>query len=95
MKNLKLKMIITTVFVFFVLCILSITVSATNEEIEILKKGEKDYIIYTPTDSEFEFAFANSSETKVEDLTFLPSITDTNGNNVAYMDSTMPEEYFT
>ena len=34
-------------------------------------------------------------ETKVEDLTFLPSITDTNGNNVAYMDSTMPEEYFT
>lgn len=94
MKNLKLKMIITTVFVFFVLCILSLTVSATNEEIEILKKGEKDYIIYTPTDSEFEFAFANSSETKVGDLTFLPSITDTNGNNVAYMDSTMPEEYF-
>ena len=44
MKNLKLKMIITTVFVFFVLCILSLTVSATNEEIEILKKGEKYYL---------------------------------------------------
>ncbi len=95
MKNIKLKMIIAMIFTLFIICILSLTVNATNDGIEILKKGEKDYIIYPSTDSEFEFAFSESSTTPIEDLTFLPSTTDTNGNNVAYMDSTMSAEYFT
>ena len=92
MKTNKLKMIMTIFFTIFILCILSLTVNATNEEIEILEKleeGEKKYIIYISTDSEFEFAFSDNSATEIDDLVFLPSVTDTNGNNVAYIDSTM------
>lgn len=92
MKTNKLKMIITLILTFFMLCILSLTVNATNEEIEILEKiekGEKKYIIYVSTDSEFEFAFSDNSITAIDDLVFLPSVTDSNENNVAYIDSTM------
>ena len=92
MKTNKLKMIMTIFFTIFILCILSLTVNATNDEIEILEKleeGEKKYIIYISTDSEFEFAFSDNSATEIDDLVFLPSVTDTNGNNVAYIDSTM------
>lgn len=53
------------------------------------QRKEKKYIIYISTDSEFEFAFSDNSATEIDDLVFLPSVTDTNGNNVAYIDSTM------
>ncbi len=41
MKTNKLKMIMTIFFTIFILCILSLTVNATNEEIEILEKLEE------------------------------------------------------
>ncbi len=47
MKTNKLKMIMTIFFTIFILCILSLTVNATNEEIEILEKleeGEKNIL---------------------------------------------------
>lgn len=47
MKTNKLKMIMTIFFTIFILCILSLTVNATNDEIEILEKleeGEKNIL---------------------------------------------------
>ena len=47
MKTNKLKMIMTIFFTIFILCILSLTVKATNDEIEILEKleeGEKNIL---------------------------------------------------
>lgn len=41
MKTNKLKMIMTIFFTIFILCILSLTVNATNDEIEILEKLEE------------------------------------------------------
>ena len=43
MKTNKLKMIMTIFFTIFILCILSLTVNATNEEIEILEKLETEF----------------------------------------------------
>ena len=41
MKTNKLKMIMTIFFTIFILCILSLTVNATNDEIEILEKKDE------------------------------------------------------
>ena len=46
MKTNKLKMIMTIFFTIFILCILSLTVNATNKEIEILEKLEEKNILF-------------------------------------------------
>lgn len=63
-----------------------------------MKKSEKEYIIYVSNliGSEFEFSFANKKDESKENLVFTNSALDQedNGNNIAYIDETIYNNYF-
>lgn len=98
MKNSKLKlMLIGFIFIFGI--IISTSVLATNEDIQILKKSDSEYMIYISEhlDSSFEFAFSNDKNSKKEELNYKNSATDTaeeNANYIAYVDTNLYGEYF-
>ena len=64
----------------------------------MIKKSEKEYIIYVSNliGSEFEFSFANKKDESKENLVFTNSALDQedNGNNIAYIDETIYNNYF-
>lgn len=71
---------------------------AKSENVQMIKKSEKEYIIYVSNliGSEFEFSFANKKDESKENLVFTNSALDQedNGNNIAYIDETIYNNYF-
>ena len=71
---------------------------AKSENLQMIKKGEKEYIIYVSNllNSKFEFAFANKKDEIESNLNFYDSAIDAseNGNNIAYIDETIYNTYF-
>lgn len=96
MNNSKIKQLLT-VIIFFVAIILSTTVwGTTNDEIQILKSSDKEYMIYVSEhyNLPFEFAFSNSSNDTKEELTYKISAKDSQENEVAYVDAETYTKYF-
>lgn len=99
MKHLILKLIIAIV-IFVTLLTCATSIFATNEEIQILKKSDKEYMLYLEGNlsDAFEFAFSNAKEADKEALMYKNSATDTaeaGANYIAYVDEELYNTYFT
>lgn len=85
MRNLNLK-IMFIVGIFLLVLLLCLPVNAANENIQIVKQSETDYLIYINghLNETFEFAF---SDDETEPETYLVSAKDSNegGNFIAYV----------
>lgn len=93
MTKFKSKLIISAIV--FVLAIISMQLSiyATNENIEIVKKSVTDYLIYVENvlEQNFEFAFSKDKNQDKATLIFKKSETDSSNedaNKIAYINST-------
>ncbi len=91
------------VMLFIILIIISITLLqsfsfAKTENVQLIKKSEKQYILYISNllNDKFEFAFTNKANELKENLLFTDSAVDQlkNGNNIAYIDETLYNTYF-
>lgn len=97
MKNLKLKLVVATIsFLILLSCMTSIF--AANEEIQILKKSDKEYMIYLEGNlsNAFEFTFSNEKDADKELLIYKNSATDSaeeNSNYIAYVDEEIISSY--
>lgn len=92
MVNFKFKTIILLIFTFIVIFGFGGIVNASNENIQILEKNTKDYIIYVKDnlDTDFEFAFSNDMSADKNTLTYYSAETDSpeaNANKVAFVNS--------
>mgnify|MGYP000227566449 FL=1 len=97
------KSLAQKVMLFLAVTIITITLLqsfslAKSENVQMIKKSEKEYIIYVLNliGSEFEFSFANKKDESKENLVFTNSALDQedNGNNIAYIDETIYNNYF-
>lgn len=97
------KSLAQKVMLFLTVTIITITLLqsfslAKSENVQMIKKSEKEYIIYVSNliGSEFEFSFANKKDESKENLVFTNSALDQedNGNNIAYIDETIYNNYF-
>ena len=83
MQTRKIK-IIFTLIIFALISLLGMSVYAANENVQIIKKSDTDYLIYIKgnLDESFEFAFANDSTADKTTLTYLSAAQDsTEGEN--------------
>lgn len=97
------KSLAQKVMLFLAVTIITITLLqsfslAKSENVQMIKKSGKEYIIYVSNliGSEFEFSFANKKDESKENLVFTNSALDQedNGNNIAYIDETIYNNYF-
>ncbi|MGN1301777.1 MAG: LPXTG cell wall anchor domain-containing protein [Clostridia bacterium] len=97
MRNLKLK-IIFLVGIFSLILLLGLPVNAANENMQLVKQTETDYLIYINgnLDSSFEFAFSDDNTADKETLTYLSAATDSaeGGNYIAYINSYTTENKY-
>lgn len=102
-KSFKSKLMLIlflTITILQILQVFSLAVEVEDENIQMIKKNENEYIIYISgmLNQEFEFAFSNSDkdETDTTTLVFEKSALDKteNGNNIAYIDSILYDQYF-
>ena len=100
MKPLKLKWFVTIIIILAITLGIQSMVLATNEEIQILKKSDSEFILYLKNhmESEFEFSFSNDQPEDVvkENLRYRKSGTDSieDGNHIVYIDSELYTTYF-
>lgn len=98
MKNLKSKLMLITL-VFLISIVISTSIFASNEQIQILQKSEKEYMIYLSghLDESFEFAFSNDKNIDKQKLNFKAAAKDTEGtdtNYIAYINEELYTEFF-
>ena len=97
MRNLKFK-IILLVGIFTLILLLGLPVNASNENIQIVKQSDTEYLIYINEhlDSTFEFAFSDSNTADKDTLTYLSAATDSaeGGNYIAYINSYTTENKY-
>lgn len=93
MTNFKNKLTVLLIVFILGIALLQITAYAANENIEIIKKSDNDYLIYIKDNlnTEFEFAFSNNKDgndlvfDKKAGLDSNPENTD--ANKIAYVNS--------
>lgn len=93
MAKFKNKLIVLLIVFVLGIVVLQVTVNASNENIEIIKKSESDYLIYIKDnlDTDFEFAFSNNKDgsdlvfDKKAGLDSKPE--DTKANKIAYINN--------
>ncbi len=90
MQNLNLKLkLIFLVGIFALILLLGVPVNAANENIQLIKQSDTDYLIYINghLQETFEFAFSDDSTADKETLTYLSAATDSKnkGNYIAYI----------
>lgn len=97
MQNIKIK-ILFLIGIFALIVLLGLPVNATNENIELIKQSETDYLIYFNghLGETFEFAFSNDNTVDKETLTYIPAATDTvgGGNYIAYINAYTTENKY-
>lgn len=97
MRNLKLK-IIFLVGIFSLIVLLGLPVKATNENVQLVKQTDTDYLIYVNGHlySSFEFALSDNNTADKETLTYLSAATDSaeGGNYIAYINSYTTEHKY-
>ncbi len=89
MKNSRLKLLVA-IIVFCILVMMPIFINAANNDLAIVKTGEKSYLIYINEylSQNFKFAFSDKSDTPEAQLNFINSSLDQdaeNPSNVAYI----------
>lgn len=98
MKNSTKKVMLCIILTIIAITLLQSFSFAKTENIQMIKKSEKQYILYVPNllNSEFKFAFANNASELKENLLFINSALDQaeNGNNIAYIDEALYDTYF-
>lgn len=99
MKSSRLKLMFTSL-VFILGIIMSTSILATNEDVQILQKSENEYMLYLSEhlNTSFEFAFSNDKNANKEELNYKNAATDTaeqDVNYIAYVDESLYNEYFT
>lgn len=100
MKKSKIKLVAFGILVLMLLSIFTMPVKADSYEKIILKKADKEFLIYYKDicNEEFEFAFSLDKNQPSDEL-FTKSAKDQttgkNSLNVAYIDSTLYDTYFT
>ena len=97
-KALNKKIMLITVLTITLITLFQSFSFAKSESTQMIKKGEKEYIIYISNllNSKFEFAFANKKDEIESNLKFYDSAVDSseNGNNIAYVDENIYNTYF-
>ena len=97
-KSLEQKVMLFLAVTIITITLLQSFSLAKSENVQMIKKSEKEYIIYVSNliGSEFEFSFANKKDESKENLVFTNSALDQedNGNNIAYIDETIYNNYF-
>ena len=91
--------IITIVFVMSIVLIQLPVKAATEDNIIIIQKAEKDFIIYYKNicNNQFNFAFSSKKDTAKEDLIFISSVEDKIQDerlNTAYINEKIYDTYF-
>lgn len=101
MKNSIIKIAAFGIIMMMLLSIIQLQAFAnTDEENIILKKADKEFIIYQKDlcNEEFQFAFSKVNTTKEEDLNLINSAKDSlkeDALNIAYIDETLYTNFFT
>lgn len=102
MKKSKIKFIAFGIIMLVLLSIIQLpTMASTNTEGSVvLKKSDKEFLLYYKniSNNEFEFAFSQIQDEKEENLNFKKSALDQmteNASNVAYIDETIYDLFFT
>ena len=74
----KTKLIISAIVFTLVIIAMQLSIYATNENVEIVKKSSNDYLIYIKDnlDTDFSFAFSNNKNEDKALLTFKKAETD-------------------
>ncbi len=93
MKTFKARFIIVAIVMLVTIVTMMTSVKATNDKIKVIRK-DGEYIIYVSDyeSTSFKFAFSTeklTAEEANEQLTFINSCEDSNGEYVAYLDETM------
>ena len=89
----KTKLIISAIVFTLVIIAMQLSIYATNENVEIVKKSSNDYLIYIKDnlDTDFSFAFSNNKNEDKALLTFKKAETDSTeegANKIAFVNST-------
>ena len=94
MKKIQLKLVLVIMVMLIMLFVLPMQVFGTNEELQIVKLDDEEYIIYLKElqSVPFEFAITQNLETKEIDRNYLKSVVDDNGNQVAFITKEKYEE---
>lgn len=95
MKNKKSKIILIAIIILIMLaCILPIKSLATNSNMLIVKDNDNTYLIYVEEllNKSFEFAFSNNES--AENLNYITSAKDSEGNSIAYVDEELKQNFF-
>lgn len=92
MEKLKFKLIISLILCTLLFFVVQLSIYATNENLEIVKKSDAEYLIYIKGNlsTDFKFAFSNDKNTNPETLTYIKAANDsvdTLSNKIAYVDS--------
>lgn len=87
MEKNQLKLVVVIIVMLIMLFVLPMQVLGTNEELQIVKTDDEDYIIYIKDlqSSLFEFAITQSLDINEFDRNYLKSVEDDNGNQVAFI----------
>ena len=97
-KALNKKIMLITLLTITLITLFQSFSFAKSESTQMIKKGEKEYIIYISNllNSKFEFAFANKKDEIESNLKFYDSAVDSSekGNNIAYVDENIYNTYF-
>ncbi|MBQ2938227.1 MAG: hypothetical protein IJE05_05065 [Clostridia bacterium] len=93
MKKIQVKLVITMIAILAMLFLLPIQVFGTNEEMQMIKTNNEDYIIYIKElqNTSFEFAITQSLDTEEMDRNY-QSAEDDNGNHVVLISKEKYEE---
>ena len=99
MKKTTIKLVAFVMLVLMLLSIFTVPVKAENYEKVVLKKSDKEFLIYYKEicNDEFEFAFSLDESQPADDL-FTKSAKDQEAEsdalNIAYIDATLYDTYF-
>lgn len=96
MTKLKTKFIISAIVFLLSLITMKLSIYAANENIEIVKNSNTDYLIYVKDNlnEDFEFAFSNNQNEEKSALIFKKAETDSankNANKIAFVNTTTVE----
>lgn len=97
MHNSKLK-ILLSVILFVLVTAISMSVYAANDNIEIIKKSDTDYLIYIKDNlgEEFDFAYSNDNTVNRDNLTYKAAAQDDtdSANYIAYVNQYTTEHNY-
>lgn len=95
MKKLTFKIIVVAIIMLMMLPLMGTEILAnTGDEVLAIRKDESTYLLYIEQMLNSKFDFAFSKENDESKLNYISSITDNQGNNVAYVDGELKEKYF-